>query len=127
MIKPGFVVPSKIRGSTRFWPYFKDCIGAIDDTHIPVMVKGREVSSYRNRHGIQSQNVLAACNFDLEFIYVLSGWEGSAHDSKLLNDALSRRNGLEVPQEDDEELDMEDENLELLSQSQLQQRAEANT
>lgn len=62
------------------------------------MVLGRDISSYRNRHGFQSQNVLAACNFDLEFIYVLSGWEGSAHDSKLLNDALSRRNGLEVPQ-----------------------------
>ncbi|KAH6825955.1 hypothetical protein C2S53_001392 [Perilla frutescens var. hirtella] len=44
------------------------------------------------------KNVLATCNFDLQFIYVLSGWEGSAHDSKLLNDALSRRNGLHVPQ-----------------------------
>lgn len=98
MVKPGFAVPSKIRGNTRFYPYFKDCIGAIDGTHIPAMIKGRQVSSYRNRHGIQSQNVLAACNFDLEFIYVLSGWEGSAHDSKMLSDALSRRNGLEVPQ-----------------------------
>ncbi|KAK3211824.1 hypothetical protein Dsin_016530 [Dipteronia sinensis] len=27
-----------------------------------------------------------------------SGWEGSAHDSKVLSDALSRRNGLKVPQ-----------------------------
>ena len=62
------------------------------------MVSGRDVSSYRNRHGIISQNVLAACNFDLEFMYVLSGWEGFAHDSKILNDALSRRNGLKVPQ-----------------------------
>ena len=62
------------------------------------MVSGRDVSSYRNRHGIISQNVLAAYNFDLEFMYVLSGWEGSAHDSKILNDALSRRNGLKVPQ-----------------------------
>ncbi|KAH6801262.1 nuclease HARBI1-like protein [Perilla frutescens var. hirtella] len=44
------------------------------------------------------KNVLAACNFDLQFIYVLSGWEGSAHDSKLLSDALSRTNGLQVPQ-----------------------------
>lgn len=77
---------------------FKDCIGAIDGTHIPAMVKGRDVSSYRNRHGKISQNVLAACNFDLEFIYVLSGWEGSAHDSKVLSDALTRRNGLKVPQ-----------------------------
>ncbi|KAK0582069.1 hypothetical protein LWI29_021163 [Acer saccharum] len=31
-------------------------------------------------------------------MYVLAGWEGSAHDSKLLNDALSRRNGLKIPQ-----------------------------
>ncbi|CAL9007573.1 unnamed protein product [Prunus brigantina] len=98
MAKPGPAVPSKIRESTRFYPYFKDCIGAIDGTHIPAMVRGRDVSSYRNRHGKISQNVLAACNFDLEFMYVLSGWEGSAHDSKLLHDALSRRNGLKVPQ-----------------------------
>ncbi|KAH6766125.1 nuclease HARBI1-like protein [Perilla frutescens var. hirtella] len=31
-------------------------------------------------------------------MYVLSGWECSAHDSKLLNDALSRTNDLQVPQ-----------------------------
>ncbi|KAH6764517.1 nuclease HARBI1-like protein [Perilla frutescens var. frutescens] len=36
-------------------------------------------------------------NFN-KFMYVLSGWEGSAHDSKLLSDALSRTNGLQVPQ-----------------------------
>ncbi|KAK1401586.1 hypothetical protein POM88_001191 [Heracleum sosnowskyi] len=72
--------------------------GGISPKISETTVKGRDVSSYRNRHRINSQNVLAACNFDLEFIYVLSGWEGSAHDAKLLNDALSRRNGLEVPQ-----------------------------
>ncbi|KAH6771138.1 nuclease HARBI1-like protein [Perilla frutescens var. hirtella] len=44
------------------------------------------------------KNVLAACNFDFQFIYVLSGWECSAHDSKLLSDALSRTNDLQVPQ-----------------------------
>ncbi|WJX51381.1 hypothetical protein P8452_37583 [Trifolium repens] len=98
MARPGSTVPAKIRESTRFYPYFKDCIGAIDGTHIPAMVRGRDVSSYRDRHGNISQNVLAACNFDLEFMYVLSGWEGSAHDSKVLNDALTRRNGLKVPQ-----------------------------
>ncbi|XP_074346560.1 uncharacterized protein At2g29880-like [Apium graveolens] len=42
-----------------------DCVCAIDGTHIPAMVRGREISSYRNRHGINSQKVLAACNFDL--------------------------------------------------------------
>ncbi|CAL9028790.1 unnamed protein product [Prunus brigantina] len=98
MAKPGSGVPSKIRESTRFYPYFKDCIGAIDGTHIPAIVRGHDVSNYRNRHGNISQNVLVACNFDLEFMYVLSGWEGLAHDSKVLSDALSRRNGLKVPQ-----------------------------
>ncbi|CAL2266373.1 unnamed protein product [Prunus armeniaca] len=98
MAKPGSGVPSKIRESTRFYPYFKDCIRAIDETHIPTIVRVRDVNNYRNRHGNISQNVLAACNFDLEFMYVLSGWEGSAHNSKVLSDALSRRNGLKVPQ-----------------------------
>ncbi|XP_074337668.1 uncharacterized protein LOC141674864 [Apium graveolens] len=73
MVKPGSSTPEKIRESTRFFPYFKDCIGAIDGTHIPAMVPGHDISSYRNRHGTISQNVLAACNFDLQFIYVLSG------------------------------------------------------
>jgi hypothetical protein len=28
-----------------------------------------------------------ACNFELQFTYVLSGWEGSAHDGTVLRDA----------------------------------------
>ncbi|KAH6761612.1 hypothetical protein C2S52_019045 [Perilla frutescens var. hirtella] len=98
MVKTSTGIPAKIKESTRFMPFLKDCIGAIDGTHISAMVTGREVSSFRNRHGMQSQNVLGACNFDLQFIYVLSGWECSAHDSKLLSGALSRTNGLQVPQ-----------------------------
>lgn len=74
----------------------QDCIGAIDDTHIPATVFGRDTNSYWNRHGTISQNILAACNFDLEFIFVLSGWKGSSHDSNVLTDALSRNNGLKV-------------------------------
>lgn len=48
-----------------------------------------EAPSYCNRNGKISQNVLAACNFDLEFIYVFSGWEGTAHGSKVISDALT--------------------------------------
>ncbi|CAL8155166.1 unnamed protein product [Prunus armeniaca] len=73
MAKPGPTVPIKIKESTRFYHYFKDCIGAIDGTHIQAMVRGRDVSSYRNHHGKISQNVLVAYNFDLEIMYVLSG------------------------------------------------------
>ncbi|KAF7801913.1 Myb/SANT-like domain containing protein [Senna tora] len=34
---------------------------------------------------------------DMQFIYVLPGWEGSTHDSRVLLNAISRRNGLKVP------------------------------
>ncbi|CAN0892029.1 hypothetical protein LINGRAPRIM_LOCUS113 [Linum grandiflorum] len=33
----------------------------------------------------------------MEWRYCLAGWEGSAHDSRVLKDALSRPNGLKVP------------------------------
>ena len=36
-----------------------------------------------------TQNVLIACDLDLKFIYVLTGWEGLANDYQLLKDALS--------------------------------------
>ncbi|XP_073136803.1 uncharacterized protein [Henckelia pumila] len=128
MVKPAVAVPEKIRESTRFYPYFKDCIGAIDGTHIPATVFGRDNKSYRNRHGKISQNVLAACNFDLEFIYVLSVWEGFAHDSNVLTDALSRNNGLKVPQvtPSSSEQVYEDGNFDQLFDTQEQQRTNAN-
>jgi len=43
-------------------------------------------------------NVLGACTPNMEFTYVLPGWEGSAHDGRVLRDAISRPNGLKVPQ-----------------------------
>ncbi|XP_028223425.1 uncharacterized protein LOC114404890 [Glycine soja] len=133
MVRPGSTMPAKIRESTRFYPYFKDCIGAIDGTHIPASVKGRDVSSYRDRHGNISQNVLAACNFDLEFMYVLSGWEGSAHDSKVLSDALAR-NSDEFPVKLTDESsssssvlpNYEDNDHEPIVQTQEQEREDAN-
>lgn len=83
----------------KYLCFLQDCVGAIDGTHIPAMVPVCDAPSYRNRKGFTSQNVLAACNFDLEFIYVLSGWEGTAHDSKILSDALTRStNKLPLPE-----------------------------
>jgi len=42
--------------------------------------------------------VLAACTFDLKFIYVLPGWEGTTSDLRIFKNALSRCDKLEVPQ-----------------------------
>ena len=54
-------------------------------------------SRYRNRKGEIATNVLGVCSQDMQFIYVLPGWEGSAADGRVLRNAISRRNGLRVP------------------------------
>ncbi|KAK5826076.1 hypothetical protein PVK06_020984 [Gossypium arboreum] len=70
---PDESIPSEIRNNPRFYPYFKDCIGALDGTHVrasvPLNIQGR----FRSRKGGTTQNVLAAITFDLKFSYVLAG------------------------------------------------------
>jgi hypothetical protein len=41
---------------------------------------------------------MAAVDFDLQFTFVLDGWEGNTHDALVLQDALERENGLHVTQ-----------------------------
>lgn len=65
--------------------------------HFPVTVGVDEQGPFRNKNGVFSQNVLAACSFDMKFNYVLAGWEGSAPDMRVLSAALNRRNKLTVP------------------------------
>lgn len=72
-----------------------DCKGAIDGTHIDAFVPADIVARFRNRKGHLSQNVLAACTFDMRFSYILSGWEGSASDSQVFDNA--RRNDFGIP------------------------------
>lgn len=55
--------------------------------HVPAKDQPR----FRSKNGILSQNVLAACTFDLQFIFVYPGWEGSATDSQVLQAVLMTR------------------------------------
>jgi hypothetical protein len=74
----------------RFWPHFKDAIGAIDGTHIPVIVAEVDKIKYTNRKGYTSQNVLAICDFDMRFTFAVPGWPGSVHDTRVWTDARPR-------------------------------------
>jgi hypothetical protein len=80
-------LPEPIWNNDDYYPYFRDCIGAIDGTHIPAFIPEDIRAPFRNRKGTVSQNVLAACSLDFKFVYVLSGWEGSASDSMVYQDA----------------------------------------
>ncbi|GAV80741.1 LOW QUALITY PROTEIN: DDE_4 domain-containing protein, partial [Cephalotus follicularis] len=94
LLKPEPVLESSMDGR---WKWFKNCPGALDGTYIKVRVPARDKSRYRTRKGDIATNVLAVCSQDMQFIYILPGWEGSAADGRVLRDAMRRRNGLSVP------------------------------
>jgi len=56
--------------------------------HVPAHLPAKDQSRFRNKKGVLSQNVLAACTFDLQFIFIYPGWEGSAADSRVLRAVL---------------------------------------
>lgn len=81
-------IPRKIRHNPKF-RFFKDAIGALDGSHIPISPPKDRRGLYCNRKGFLSQNCLFACNFDFKFVYALTGWEGSATDAKIWDEALA--------------------------------------
>jgi hypothetical protein len=66
-----FEIHPRLR-EARFWPHFKDCICAIDGSHFPAAVPASEQAKYIGRHGYASQNVMAVCDFDMRFTFVVT-------------------------------------------------------
>ncbi|CAL1403100.1 unnamed protein product [Linum trigynum] len=79
LMKKSVPIPNNCTSSR--WKHFKKCLGALDGTHIQV----RPLTEDKPRYLFL-------------LIYCLAGWEGSAHDSRVLQDALTRPNGLVVPE-----------------------------
>ncbi|MFQ6667455.1 hypothetical protein Gotur_033475 [Gossypium turneri] len=79
------------------WKWFKNCLGALDGTHIKIRVPTVDKLRYRTRKGDIATNMLGVCTPNMHFVYVLPGWEGSVADERVLRDAISRRHGLKVP------------------------------
>ena len=60
-------------------------------------MSARDVPRYQGRKEYTTQNVLETCDFDMRFTYVLLGWEGTASDSRIIKNALSREDKLIIP------------------------------
>ena len=85
----------KIINNFCFWPYVKDAVGAINGSHIPASPLQCDRAIYCNCKGFVSQNCLFVCDFGMKFTYVLTGWEGSAMDMQILQDACT--SSLNIP------------------------------
>jgi hypothetical protein len=82
---------SRLR-NPRFYPFFKDCVGAIDGTHIPVVVPNDKFVQHLCRKGMTTHNMMASCDFDMIFTFVLAGWPGSIHDIRVFDCAMTTYN-----------------------------------
>jgi len=68
---------------------FKDPISAVDRTHIEITVPANQQAPWRNRKQFLNQNVFTAYTFNLRFTYIYIGWEGSAHDIRVMMDTIT--------------------------------------
>lgn len=90
--------PLKIMGNPKWFPFFKDALGAMDGTHIACCPSAEDRAAARNRKGGVSQNCLACCTIDDKprFLYIVSGHEGSVTDAYMYSEA--RFSTLRVPE-----------------------------
>jgi hypothetical protein len=72
----------------RFSPHFHGAIGAIDGTHIPVVIPSSVMIAHFGQYRETTQNVLAVCGFDMRFTFIVARWPGSMHDTRVFNEAL---------------------------------------
>lgn len=91
----GAPTPPEIQKNMKFYPFFKDALGAIDGTHINCSATAEMRQAARDRKGGITQNCLAICGFNMVFYYIFSGWDGSAADSTMFYDA--RVTDLHIP------------------------------
>ncbi|XP_052621109.1 uncharacterized protein LOC128126970 [Lactuca sativa] len=81
---------------------FPRALGALDGTLVHAVVPVDEQTRYRGRgKGECYQNVIGICDFDMIFTFVWAGWEGIAHDSKVLKEvAFNPTSGFPFPPPD---------------------------
>ncbi|MFQ6626544.1 hypothetical protein Gotur_005215 [Gossypium turneri] len=85
-------IPEQIRNASKYMPHFKDCIGAIDGTHIAAILPPNEQIPYIGRKCVPAQNVMAVCDFNMCFTFVMARWEGPTHDTRIFLDAIQDPN-----------------------------------
>ena len=63
----------------------------IDGTHVIAVVPTEKSIPYFGRNGYPTQNVKAACDFDMLFTFVLPGWEDAAYDTSIFLDTIRKQ------------------------------------
>ncbi|GJU49594.1 putative nuclease HARBI1 [Tanacetum coccineum] len=77
----------------RLCTHFRGAVGALDGTLIYACVPKNKQHLYGGRgKGGCYQNVLAICDFNMMFTFLVAGWEGVAYDSRILSEGIRNLN-----------------------------------
>jgi hypothetical protein len=87
----------RITNDRMMMPHFKDCIGALDGSHILATPPLQDLVRYIGRSGKATQNVLAIVDFDLRFTYASIGQPGFMYDTNVLFHALRHDHDVPAP------------------------------
>lgn len=58
---------------TCFFIILKGCLGAINGIHVDAIILLEKQVPYRGRKEPCTQNIMAACDFDIRFTFLVSG------------------------------------------------------
>ena len=83
----------------RLKKYLLQSNSALDGSLVHAVVPVDQQTRYRGRgKGECFQNVIGICDFDMIFTFVWAGWEGIAHDSRVLKEvAFNPTSGFPFP------------------------------
>ena len=76
----------------KFEKNLKNLKGKEKFIFMPFMVGVGISIPYFGRKGYPTQNVMAACDFDMLFTFVLPGWEDAAHGTHIFLDTIRKQN-----------------------------------
>ena len=63
----------------------------IDGIHVIAVVPIEKSIPFFGRKGYPTQNVMATCDFDMLFTFVLPGWEDATHNTSIFLDTIRKQ------------------------------------
>jgi hypothetical protein len=57
---------------------------------VSCVVSASDQTRFIGRKGHPTQNIMAVCDWNMCFTFVLAGWEGTAHDACVFEQALTK-------------------------------------
>jgi hypothetical protein len=72
-----------ICNNPKLYPFLQNALRALDGTHIHCFTSAADCHASQDCKGGVTQNCLAVCSFDFQFLYFISGFEGSIADATM--------------------------------------------